>query len=311
MMSRSFTSNPKWSCTVNLEHTLTFLQCLEPDYQNHEFYWSGIHPDKQHNPARIQAYGTVEEMMPMLAERNAEGFGIFTTVNAMLPNYENGYARRRKTDVQRVRAVVADWDKPKEGLPDLPLPPSMMIRTSPGKYHFYWCTDDMPLEMFEQVQRGIVASLGSDPTIIDLSREMRVPGFMHTKDPTNPRMVELLECDGMRYQASMLADAFPFELKPKHHEAWDGTVRTKSSLTEAVVAACYDKKADGGKAYAVPCPWADQHTTDSTKTSTAYYPPSEENGGAGYFKCMHAHCAERTAAEYDNWIAARVATSLK
>lgn len=297
---------------MNLQHTLKFLQTLEPDYQTHEFYWSGVHSAKDHEPRRIQAYGTIEEMMPMLQERNAEGYGIFTTVNAMNPSYENGYARRRKTDVARVRAIVADWDTPNKPLPKMPLKPSMLIETSPGKFHLYWCTDDMPLEMFEQVQRGVVTTLGSDASIIDLSREMRVPGFMHTKDPTNPFCVDLVECHGKRYPAAKLIAAFPFDPKSKTvHEKWDGTVRAKTAITEAVMAAMFEKKADGGKAYALPCPWASEHTTDSTKTSTAYYPPSEDNGGAGYFKCMHAHCAQRTAADFDAWIVARIAASLK
>lgn len=294
---------------MNLDHTLMFLQCLEPDYQTHEFYWSGLHPDGQ----RIQCYGTVEEMLPQLVERNNEGFGIFTTINAMTPNYEGGYARRRKQDVSRVRAVVADWDAPGSEPPDFPLPPSMVIRTSPGKFHFYWRTDDLPLDKFEQVQRGIVTQLGSDASIIDLSRELRVPGFMHTKDLSNRTLVELLDCDGIVYQADMLIDAFPFEPKVRAAEHWDGEVRKKASLTEAVVDAAWGPpRADGGKAYAVPCPWAEHHTTNSTKTSTVYYPPSEDNGGAGYFHCMHAHCREvRMASDFDAWIAAKVLGSLE
>jgi hypothetical protein len=294
---------------VNPSDTLTFLQCLEPDYQDHVFYWSGLHPSGD----RTQAYGTIEEMLPLLVERNADGYGIFTTVNAMTPNHEGGYARRRKQDVARVRAVFADWDNGSEDIPDVPLPPSMIVSTSPGKFHLYWCTDDMPLEMFESVQRGVVLALGSDSSVVDLSREMRVPGFLHTKNLQHRTPVRLLECLGTRYPYDMLRDAFPFEMKAKHHEAWDGTVRKATQLTEAVVAAAYGPpKADGGKAYAVPCPWAEHHTTNSTKTSTVYYPPAEDNGGEGYFLCLHSHCKDvRFASDYDAWIAERVLNSLK
>jgi len=46
--------------------------------------------------------------------------------------------------------------------------------------------------------------------------------------------------------------------------------------------------------HAVICPWADQHTEDQgpSDTSTVIFEPSEGKGWG--FKCLHAHCANRT-----------------
>jgi len=184
----------------------------------------------------------------------------------------------------------------------MPLPPSMIVGTSPNKFHIYWLVDDLPLEQFVPVQRAIATAFGSDPSVADLSREMRVPGFLHTKG--TPVEVRLLECAGHRYSAAEILAAFPAQPKPKHVAEWDGSVRTRSAMTAAVIAHYYPPRADGG--YNVPCPWADQHTSKGAASETTYFPPSELNGGKGWFACMHAHCQNRFASDLDEWMAQRI-----
>src|SRR5262249_38894958 len=43
--------------------------------------------------------------------------------------------------------------------------------------------------------------------------------------------------------------------------------------------------------HAVVCPWAEEHSTEGSDTSTVIFEPSEGRGWA--FKCLHAHCAGR------------------
>lgn len=287
---------------MNLDDTIEYLTALEPRVETHEFCWRGDHPDGR----RLQAYGTLEAMLPKLVERNEEGFGIFVTVNAIdVPSYEGDYARRRSIDVTRVRAVFADWDEPNRPIPPTLLQPSMYVQTSPGKYHIYWLVDDLPLLKFEQVQRGIAAWMGSDPTVIDLSRVLRVPGFLHTKDLYNRMPVTLAAFDGARYSAEQVIEAFPAVERGSKFSTWDGSVPPRARLTHAVVDSLYGPPRQDG-AYNVPCAWASEHTTKDSLTSTIYYPPSEENGGLGFYKCLHAHCAQRFASDYDQWLAARV-----
>ena len=289
---------------MDTDDLVEFVCTLEPDLTI-EHYFSGIHPDGR----RIQAYGALEEMLPRLIERNAEGFGIFTTANAITPSYEGGFPRRKASQVTTVRCVFADWDNAAKSLPkEWPLPPSMIVRTSPKKYHIYWLVDDFPLDKFEQAQRGIAQRLHSDPSVIDLSREMRLPGFMHTKGKPQPVALALCE-PGRRYGADEILGAFPYKSTvSKLPVIWEGTPRTKTAMTAAVSGHLYIPRSDGG--YNVPCPWAAEHTTPSTASTTVYYPPSPEHGAQGYFDCKHAHCLNRTAGEYDNWMAERIAGAI-
>lgn len=289
---------------VNPDQIVAFLRTLEPDnYESHRFYWSGLHPSGQ----RTQAVGTLEEVLPALIRRNQQGYGIYTCINAIdNPDLSDGFPRRRKSDISRIRAVYADWDTPNKPIPPLPLQPTMAVQTSPGKFHLYWCTDDMVIEDFEPMQRSIVAALGSDGSVIDLSRVLRVPGFMHTKDLMNPHEV-VLQAGGPRYSADTLKDVFPAVAARPKFSTWSGTIERKPALTAAVIAAMYLPRPDGG--YNIRCPWNHDHTTPDGVSDSTYWPPSEANDGRGSYVCMHAHCRGiRMVDELDAWVSKNVAT---
>jgi Virulence-associated protein E/Bifunctional DNA primase/polymerase, N-terminal len=42
------------------------------------------------------------------------------------------------------------------------------------------------------------------------------------------------------------------------------------------------------------CPWAGDHTADSGPSETVYWPAGTGGYAQGHFKCLHAHCAQRT-----------------
>jgi hypothetical protein len=291
---------------MNLDHLITFLQMLEPDnYETHQFLWSGTHPS---GIQRLQAYGTLEAMLPRLIERNEQGYGIFIAINAIdTPVYEGDYPRRRNKDITRVRSCFADWDNPNKPIPDPPLPPTMIVSTSPGKYHIHWCVDDCPLFEFEPIQKGIARMFETDPTVHDLARELRVPGFLHTKDMNNRHPVLLLESGGKRYSFTQLKEAFSPDKKKLKVPTWNGKdIERKTALTAAAVAAMHlPIRTDGG--YNIRCPWASEHTTPDSASCATYWPPSKNNDGRGAYKCMHAHCANRMVSELDNWVASEVA----
>jgi len=50
---------------------------------------------------------------------------------------------------------------------------------------------------------------------------------------------------------------------------------------------------EAGATVHVRCPWVDEHT-GGDQGGTAYFEPSPQNGFAGGFKCLHAHCEHRT-----------------
>jgi len=46
------------------------------------------------------------------------------------------------------------------------------------------------------------------------------------------------------------------------------------------------------------CPFADEHTSDSVLSATSYFPAGTGGYELGHFKCLHAHCADRTDSEF-------------
>lgn len=50
----------------------------------------------------------------------------------------------------------------------------------------------------------------------------------------------------------------------------------------------------------LPCPFKDEHTSDSGITEFSYFPAGTNGYTEGRFKCLHAHCAERNQEEFAN-----------
>ena len=89
---------------------------------------------------------------------------------------------RTAANVQRVRAVFVDLDgAPIAPVLDSALPPDWVVRSSPDRWHAYWKVADCPLGEFSPVQTALAAKYNGDPSVKDLPRVMRLPGFVHRK----------------------------------------------------------------------------------------------------------------------------------
>lgn len=55
----------------------------------------------------------------------------------------------------------------------------------------------------------------------------------------------------------------------------------------------------------IECPFKDEHTTDSGDSETAYFPKGTRGYEQGHFVCLHAHCADRTDAEFEDALGLR------
>ena len=138
---------------------------------------------------------------------NDRGAGIYLMIN------EGDGQARRNENVQRIRAVFADFD----GAP-LPntwgLEPNLIIESSPGKYQVYWLVQgDAPLDEFTSVQEAIAEQHGSDPRVKDLARVMRVPGYHHHK--REPFLTRITHQDDPHHTWSDIRQAFPPAPKPE------------------------------------------------------------------------------------------------
>src|SRR5262249_32348885 len=120
---------------------------------------------------------------------------------------------RKSENIKRVRAVFQEDDEGHSGL--FPLEPSIVVESSPRRFHRYWLSaDEWPADEqgrrdFPAVMERMVESYGSDKNVKDISRVLRLPGFLHRKNPIRPHMVRIVEASGRRYSREEILQAFP------------------------------------------------------------------------------------------------------
>jgi hypothetical protein len=133
-------------------------------------------------------HGSFAKLENRLADLNNKGSGIFVMVN-------RGDLHGRKADnVVGTRALFVDLDgAPLEPVLAAPIPPRIVIETSPGKWHCYWPVLDMPLDRFSPAQKMLALQFAGDESVHDKPRVMRMPGFMHLKG--QPFLSKLVTCE--------------------------------------------------------------------------------------------------------------------
>lgn len=148
--------------------------------------------------------GIDEKTYNALIRLNHQGAGIYFTVN------ETDGLGRRGENIKRVRAVFADLDgSPLDAV--MQYLPSLVVESSPGKFHCYWFVEDIPLAAFTPMQENIARIFNSDPKVKDLPRVLRVPGFWHCKK--EPFMVRVHSGSGNMHTYRQLVEMFPPEKK--------------------------------------------------------------------------------------------------
>jgi putative DNA primase/helicase len=157
---------------IDLEMAGAFLNALELKGR-FSFQTFG---DAKGSPRRLvrQLHGPASlEMLMHLAELNQQGAGIFVTVN------RTDGKGRKATNIVGVRALFIDGD-------NLPQPvwhqrPDLVVRRDALHWHAYWLCSGMALDEFCASQKRLIRHYKTDPAVFDLSRVMRVPGFLHQK----------------------------------------------------------------------------------------------------------------------------------
>jgi hypothetical protein len=140
-----------------------------------------------------------------LLDLHQHGAGVYVCVN------ETDGRGRKSENILRIRGVWQDDDDSFKG--PLPLPPSMVVESSSGRFQRYWLVaNDWPADEqgrvdFAGVMARMVESHGSDRNAKDIARVLRVPGFLHRKD--KPQLVKIREASGRRYMRAQILAAFP------------------------------------------------------------------------------------------------------
>ncbi len=157
-------------------------------------------------------YGHLPDLQKILCLRNEQRRGIYFMVN-----WGDGVGRSAE-NVTDVRALFVDLDgAPLEPVNNAPLEPHVIVESSPGKYQAYWFVDGCPLARFRGLQIALARRFGSDPSVQDLARVMRIPGFFHYKqEPFRVRTIKLEA--GMPYPIDKLVaemDLAPLETQAR------------------------------------------------------------------------------------------------
>jgi hypothetical protein len=192
---RRNTSAPKPD--IDLDEAQRFLDVLEPGSVSFTFQ---TFPDK--NDAAQQfaltcvLHGSLNEHSKALASLNRRGAGIFVMVNEGDGKVHPGSKTcRTASNVIRIRAVFVDLDgSPLDPVLKAAVSPSIIVASSPGRWHAYWLLEDCPLDLFKPIQTALADKFSADPKVTDLPRVMRLPGFLHQKrDPFMTKLVDTTE----------------------------------------------------------------------------------------------------------------------
>jgi hypothetical protein len=151
-----------------------FLKMLDRSRDRWEFRTFDDAKDRRDKSLIRKFSGRLEDHLTKLRHLNASGAGVFVTIN---PTDGKGVSSENVTEV---RAIFADTDGA-ELEPLLALKPHIVVESSPGKFHTYWLVADCARSQFKLVQQAIARRFGTDRSVNDLARVMRLPGFMHRK----------------------------------------------------------------------------------------------------------------------------------
>lgn len=155
--------------------------------------WRCIHDQRKDLPAHNYR-GTIADLWPTLADYNVRGHGIFCNVNAMK---EIGQGERLTLDhVEFIRSHIIDLDSvtaTADFQRATAAGASFVVHTSPGKYHVYFRVQPYVGNEFYTLQQRKFAQLyNGDPKVIDATRIIRMPGFLHQKGAPHLVTAEIL-----------------------------------------------------------------------------------------------------------------------
>lgn len=190
---------------MSREQAESFLTALDPNAR--EFHFMSIKERPEADPSlwHSESHQGNLDITYCEMERRNKHCGVFVTVNET-----DGSGSRKSEDIKRIRAVWQEDDNGYEG--SFPLVPSLVVCTSPFRYHRYWLVEGhWPADRegradFAAVMKGMVENYGSDCNAKDISRVLRVPGFDHLKKEQHT--VKLLHSGNERYTREELRKAF-------------------------------------------------------------------------------------------------------
>jgi hypothetical protein len=192
-----------------------FLMLLDEGAERFHFRTFG--DDKTQNRPNLtrNRSGRIEVLGDEFAAMNTAGAGVFVVVN------EGG---QTDAEITRIRAVFADTDgAPLEPITKCGLEPHVIIESSRGRWYVIWLVDGLPIEAFKAVQAEIARRFGTDQSVTNPSRVLRLPGFKNRKPERKAHLVKIIHESGAlpysaeKILATFLPDGVPASTSPTKH----------------------------------------------------------------------------------------------
>jgi hypothetical protein len=187
---------PERAAGIDKPEAQRFLDLIAPD-ENVTFQ---TFPDsellkRERSLIRV-LHGRLVDHADELTQLNDSGAGVFFMVNAGDGTQHPGEKTcRTAKNVIRVRANFVDLDgSPLQPVLECPAPPNIVVSSSPDRWHAYWLVDGEDLAQFRSVQEQLIERFKADPSVKDLPRVMRLPGFLHRKN--TPYLVKVVSKSG-------------------------------------------------------------------------------------------------------------------
>lgn len=182
--------------TCGYQQAQAWINALTGNDETAVLNWRFIHDQDKARPA-IKRRGTLSQIWQDACQWNAAGYGIFACINEMdgtgyTPDGQpiKGESGDTGEHVQTIRAHVVDLDNMnamqnlERAKQHTPLP-WFAVQTSPGKAHVYWPLHGdqryQDCDQYRAIQSKLRQSFDGDKAVVDATRVLRVPGFMHQK----------------------------------------------------------------------------------------------------------------------------------
>jgi hypothetical protein len=174
--------------TIKRDDAQRFLNALDERTPRFTFMMFDDNETRKDKRLARVLHGTLDELYAKLVDYSRCGAGVFVTINT------TNFRGRTKECIEEVRSYFSDLDgAPLNNIARLGLVPHMVTQTSPGRYGVFYNIEDAPLSVdnFKRTQQALATLFDSDPSVCDLPRVMRLPGFPHQKDPRKPFVTEI------------------------------------------------------------------------------------------------------------------------
>lgn len=175
---------------MNREQINTFVSLVFPSDSS----WIAlclIPPHAQHPQHRFTTVDNLSRFLAYTRYRNAHGWGIYITPSVLKPTCRN---RRKRSFLDRQGVIYLDCDQPhcldriKQRYPH----PTMVVRTSRGRYQVYWRLDQpVCIAEQEQLMSAMAIDVDADRAATDVSRVLRLPSFWNRK-PDRDNTVDIV-----------------------------------------------------------------------------------------------------------------------